>query len=225
MSDSITVLIIHESPLIRAGVRSAVGAEHGMDVVGDCGPGEEALALAGCLEPDIVLLGLRWPGGDAFAACSRIRERVHATRVLTISHQVGEEELLLSLGAGARGYLSLDAPPLELVRAIRTVSDGGGHFDWDTARKVIERIQRMSGNRATWAAGSLSTLTDRQREVLALVARGLTNREISERLAITANTVRSHVSRILTKLDLTRRSQAASLAARYGLVDGSCPQE
>ena len=225
MSDSITLLIIHESPLIRAGVRAAVEAEHGMAVIGDCGPGEESLALAGCLEPDIVVLGLRWPGGDAFAACSRIKEWVHATRVLTISHQVGEEELLLSLEAGASGYLSRDASPLELVRAIRAVSNGGGHFDWDTARKVIERIQRMPGDRTTWAAGSPSTLTDRQREVLALVARGLTNREISERLAITANTVRSHVSRILRKLELTRRSQAASLAARYGLVDGPCSPE
>ena len=119
MSDSITLLIIHESPLMRAGIRKAVEAEHGMDVVGDCGPGEEGLAMAGCLEPDIVLLGLRWADRDAFADCRRIKERVHSTRVLTFSHRDGEEELPLSVEAGASGYFSRDAPPLGLARAIR----------------------------------------------------------------------------------------------------------
>ena len=191
-------------------------------MAGDCEPGEEAMDAVQRLRPDVVLMSLGWPDRDPMAVCREIREHMPTTRVLVMSCRVNAEELLLSVLAGASGYLSHDAGGPELIRAISIVTNGGGYFDWNSVRRVISKIRWSPSEETTLAATSLATLSDREMDVLALVAQGLTNRQIAERLAISANTARSHVSRILKKLKLTRRSQAATLAVQNGIVGDLC---
>ena len=138
-------MIVDEISFLRMGVKTALGDEDGVDVIADCRPGGDALATAERLRPDVLLTCLRWPDQDATDFCRQIRERIPTTRVLIMSQQNWEEELLISILAGASGYVSQNAEGPELVKAIRVAANGGGYFDWPTVRRVVGRLRRTAG--------------------------------------------------------------------------------
>ena len=169
------------------------------------------------LRPDVVVMSFRWSGQDAGAFCRQIMARVPTTRVLIMSYQDGDEEMLTSVLAGASGYLSKDAREPELVRAIMTVAAGGGCFDGSTVRRVIARFQGSVDDETAGAAPS--ALSEREVAILRMVGEGLGNREIGQRLNIATTTVRNNITRIRDKLDLTSRSGMRAFAIQHGLVD------
>ena len=190
--------------------------EDGIEVVGDSQPGEEALVKVERLRPDLVLTSLRWANGEPAVFCRQIREQSPFTRVLVVSLQNREEDVLIAILARASGYVSQNAEGPELVRAIRMVINGEGYFDWETVDRVIGRI------RDALAPGQNESipdvLTDREVTVLRMVGEGLKNPEIGRGLNIATTTVRNHIINIRGKLDVSSRPRLVSYAARRGIL-------
>jgi len=212
----IRVLLADDQSLVRAGFRMILKAERDIEVVGEAGDGVEAIALAGELDPDVVLMDVRMPRLDGIEATRRITASRPETRVLVLTTFDLDEYVYESLRAGASGFLLKDAPEQQLVAAIHVVADGGSLFAPSVTRRLIERFAASAQPSATPA--ELDELTSREVEVLRLVARGLSNAEIARELVVTEHTTKTHVASLLQKLDLRNRVQAVVFAYETGLV-------
>ncbi|BCJ41974.1 DNA-binding response regulator [Actinoplanes ianthinogenes] len=205
----IRVLLVDDQQLIRAGLRMLLDAEDGMEVVGEAGDGRAAVTLAAQLVPDVVVMDLRMPGVDGITATSRIMAERPSTRVVVLTTFGDDDHLYPALQAGACGFLLKDAPPSELLHGIRQAAAGESPFSQD----VLRRLVRRAVDARSEPAPRISGLTGREQEVLDLVAEGLTNTEIAERLHIGITTVKTHITALMTKTNSHNRVRLA-LAAR-----------
>jgi DNA-binding NarL/FixJ family response regulator len=214
---SIRVLIADDQAMVRAGFRMVLNAEADIEVAGEAGDGEQAVAGVGRLRPDVVLMDIRMPRLDGIAATRRLLEPAgSAPRVLMLTTFDLDEYVYESLQAGASGFLLKNAPAEQLVEAIRVIAAGDSLLAPAVTRRVIEEFvrQRWGGE----PPPELESLTAREREVLELLARGRTNAEIAAELVVSRGTAKTHVARVLQKLDLRDRVQAVIFAYEHGLV-------
>jgi DNA-binding NarL/FixJ family response regulator len=210
----IRVLLVDDHPLVRQGTRVLLADEPGFEVVGEAADGGEAVERAAELAPDVVLMDLRMPGMDGVAAVRALAERVPSARVLLLTGSGVDERTFEALEAGALGYLSKSAPGAEVIAALRRVARDEPSLPPELTRILLARLGAPGGD-----AGELADpLTEREEEVLVLVAEGLSNRGIADRLHVSEPTVRTHVSRILGKLGVGNRVQAALWALRSGVA-------
>jgi DNA-binding NarL/FixJ family response regulator len=216
---AIRVLLADDQAMVRTGFRMILEAESDMVVVAEAEDGEDAIEAARRARPDVVVMDIRMPRLDGVQATRRLldQEASEAPAVLVVTTFDDDEYLYEALRAGASGFLLKNAPPEELVEAVRTVASGDGLLASAVTRRVIEEFARRSP-RGPAALPVLDELTERELEVLRLMARGLSNAEIAERLVISAGTAKTHVGRILMKLQLRDRVQAVVLAYESGLV-------
>jgi DNA-binding NarL/FixJ family response regulator len=208
---AIRVLIADDHPVVRQGLRTYLELQPDIEVAGEAAGGIEAAAQAERLAPDVVLLEMVMPDGDGLEALRRIRARAAGPRVVMLTSFPPDGRVVEAMRAGASGYLLKDAEPAELLAAIRSAHAGGAPLHPDAAARLVGELRRPQT--------PLPELTAREREVLALVARGLANKAIAQRLSLSEKTVKAHVSAILRKLDVTDRTQAALRAVREHLVD------
>jgi DNA-binding NarL/FixJ family response regulator len=215
----IKVLVADDQTLVRAGFRVLVESAPDLEVVGEAGDGAEAVELARQRLPDVVLMDIRMPRMDGLEATRRIvaLDRVEAVRVLVLTTFDLDEYVYQALRAGASGFLLKDTPPADLLAAIRVVAAGDALLAPSVTRRLIAEFARRPQPSAVTPA-ALAALTDREREVLALVARGLSNAEIAEALVVSGATAKTHVSRVLAKLGARDRAQLVMLAYETGLV-------
>jgi DNA-binding NarL/FixJ family response regulator len=215
--NNIRVLIVDDHHIVREGLRSLLETEPNIEVVGEAKNGEEAVNMTADLSPDIVLMDIRMPIMHGIEATSQIKARTPLARVIILSSFDQEEEVFEAIRCGASGYVLKDVIPEQLVRAINTVSDGYSLMSPQIARKLQNEFQRIARPR-TGNDEDDTPLTPREGEVLALIAQGYNNREIASALSISEKTVKTHVSNIFDKLQITDRSQAVLYAARRGLI-------
>ncbi|GIF09969.1 response regulator transcription factor [Actinoplanes teichomyceticus] len=206
----IRVLLVDDQQLIRAGLRMLLDAEEGMEVVGEAGDGRAAVTLTAQLVPDVVVMDLRMPGVDGITATSRIMAERPSTRVLVLTTFGDDDHLYPALQAGACGFLLKDAPPAELLNGIRQAAAGESPF----SQEVLRRLVRRAVEARPEAPPRLDGLTAREREVLDLVAEGLTNGEIADRLHIGVTTVKTHITALMAKTNSPNRVRLALAAQR-----------
>jgi DNA-binding NarL/FixJ family response regulator len=212
------VLIADDQQLVRAGFRLILSEQDGIEVVGEAVDGAEAVALAASLHPDVVLMDIRMPRLDGIEATRQIvAADGHRTKVLMLTTFDLDEYVYDALRAGASGFLLKDAPPDQLTAGVRMVSNGDALLAPTITRRLIEEFT-TSRSADTVDAERLKALSPREAEVFALLARGLSNREVAAHLYVGETTVKTHVTRILTKLDLRDRIQAVVLAYEAGVV-------
>jgi DNA-binding NarL/FixJ family response regulator len=221
---SVRVVVADDQLLVRAGFRVLVDSAPDLEVIGEAGDGVEAVELARRERPDVVLMDIRMPRMDGLEATRRIvaDELLDGVRVLVLTTFDLDEYVYQALRAGASGFLLKDTPPADLLAAIRVVAAGDALLAPRVTRRLIEEFARRPEPAAVTPA-ALAALTDREREVLALVARGLSNAEIAERLFVSAATTKTHVSRVLAKLGARDRAQLVMLAYETGLVTPGSP--
>ena len=216
----IRLLVVDDHPVVRQGLRTFLETRSDFEVVGEAGDGETAMAEAARLRPDVILMDLVMPGVDGLEAIGRIRAADPAARILVLTSFASADQVLPALRAGAAGYLLKDAAPAEVEAAIRAVHRGEGLLDPAVTATVLAEVARpgaASPPSAPAVGRGLASLTPREREVLGLLGRGMTNAAIARELFVAEKTVKTHVSSILAKLRLTDRTQAALYAARLGL--------
>ena len=209
----IRVLLADDQALVRAGFRLILNAEPDLEVVGEAGDGDEAVERAGETAPDVVLMDVRMPRLNGIDATRRIVEGGNGVRVLMLTTFDLDEYVVDAFRAGASGFLLKTAPPHQLVAAIHTVHDGDALLAPASTRRLIEQFARRTATNAT-----LDELTARERDVLRLLARGLTNAEIAAELVVEPSTVKSHVAGVLAKLEVRDRVQAVVFAYENGVV-------
>ena len=214
MSDAIRVAIADDHPVVRRGLRAFLDSLDDIEVVGEAVDGERAVQLVVTEDPDVLLLDLKMPKLDGIGVISRLRSRGTSTRILVLTSFTDQQQVIPAIQAGADGYLLKDADPSELEQAIRAVYRGDPLLAPEAAAAVMAAV---SGQ--TLDLPELDRLTPREREVLAGLGRGLSNRSLAEELFITEKTIKTHVSSILMKLGLADRVQAALFAVRVGLAD------
>ena len=207
-----------DHPVVREGLRSFLASRPGLDVVGEAADADGLVAAAEELQPDVVLVDLMMPGGG-IEAIHRLQSLDAPPRALVLTSFAGDDQVIPALRAGAAGYLLKDVDPVDLEAAIRTVHAGGALLDPSVAARVIDEVRAPTGPPDD---DRLGRLTPREREVLAALARGRSNREIAAELFVSEKTVKTHVSSVLSKLRVNDRTQAALYAVRHGLAD---PQE
>ena len=214
----IRVLLADDQVLVRAGFRALLDAEDDVEVVGEAGDGEQAVRLAKRLVPDVVLMDIRMPGVDGLTATRAIaaEPRLRDVRVVILTTFEVDEYVFDALRAGASGFLVKDTEPVELVRAVRAVAAGDALLSPSVTRRLIAEFATRSKHPAP--APELLGLTDREREVVALVAAGLSNEEIAGKLFVSPATAKTHVSRAMVKLGVRDRAQLVVLAYESGLV-------
>jgi DNA-binding NarL/FixJ family response regulator len=218
---SVSVLLADDQPLLRRGFRMILEAEGDISVAAEAGNGEEAVDLARRHTPDVVLMDIRMPGTDGIEATRRITAEGAGVRVLVLTTFDLDEYAFGALRAGASGFLLKDVRPAELVAAIRTVATGDAVISPRVTRRLLEEYSQvlpLSSAQRAQRYPQLDTLTEREREVLIAVARGLSNTEIAAALYVSEATVKSHVGRILAKLGLRDRVQVVVLAYETGLI-------
>jgi NarL family two-component system response regulator LiaR len=213
MGEQIRILIADDHAVVREGLRALIETEPGMTLVGEAADGVEAVQKSRALEPDVTLLDLVMPRKGGIEAIREIKEQNPKARILVITSFAEDEKVFPAIKAGAQGYLLKDASPRELLRAIRDTHHGQPSMHPTIARKLMREIQR-----APELPLAEEPLTEREVEVLGLVAQGFTNQEIADRLFVSERTVRSHVSNVLSKLHLANRTQAALYALRKGFA-------
>ena len=212
----IRVLIVDDHGIVRKGIRALLSEADGFEVVGEAGNGQEAVLRAEESSPDVILMDLLMPGMDGIEATRQIASRQPGARILVLTSFAADNKVFPAIKAGALGYLLKDSSPDELVRAIRQVHRGEPSLHPTIARKLLQEIARPVDLQP-----APETLTAREMEVLGLIAQGLSNQEIADRISVSEPTVRAHVSRILGKLHLASRTQAALYAVREGLTDAA----
>jgi len=208
----IRVLLVDDDALVRAGLAMIIATATDMQVVGEAGDGEESIDEVRTHRPDVVLMDIRMPNLDGIRATALVRTLPQPPEVLVLTTIAADEYVLNALRAGASGFLLKDTPPAEIVAAVRQVADGVPSLSPSVARTVIGHVAREGGaERQDAARATLGELSDREREVAVQVGRGLSNAEIGIALFLSEATVKAHVSRLLTKLDLNNRVQIAML--------------
>jgi two-component system, NarL family, response regulator LiaR len=211
--EPIRVLIADDHAVVRRGLQALIASEPGMEVVGEAEDGIEAVSKVRTLEPDVILMDLVMPRKDGLAAIVEIKQEHPDAKILVLTSFAEDDKVFPAIKSGALGYLLKDSSPHELLQAIRDVHRGESSLHPTIARKLIHEISQPSN-----LPLAEEPLTEREVEVIRLLAQGLSNEEIGERLFIAGRTVRTHVSNILAKLHLANRTQAALYALREGIV-------
>lgn len=206
---TIRILIVDDHTVVRQGLHMFLGLEEDLEIVGEARDGAQAVELARKLTPDVVLMDLLMPVMDGIQATKLIRQELPDTEVIAVTSVLEDEMVVGAIRAGAIGYLLKDAEAAELIKAIRAAADGQVQLSPQVATRLLREVR---------APESPETLTEREIEVLRLLARGQSNKEIAKNLFIAEKTVKTHISNILGKLDVPSRTQAALYAARIGLV-------
>ena len=216
---SLRVLLVDDEQLVRAGLRLILESEPDLEVVGEAGSGGEAVALAGELDPDVILMDIQMPGMNGIEATRQIAAlgRHDTSRVLILTTFEVDEYVYEALRAGASGFLLKRTPAADLIAGIRVVAAGEALLAPSVTRRLIDQFARRPSHTAD--AGALQELTAREREVLTLIAHGLSNAEIAEALLLSEGTVKTHVKRIFMKLDVRDRTQAVIFAYDVGLAE------
>ncbi|HSD75914.1 MAG TPA: response regulator transcription factor [Solirubrobacteraceae bacterium] len=217
MAEAIRVLVADDHAVVREGLRTFLGLQDGIEVVGEAADGEAAVREAERLRPDVVLMDLVMPRRDGVSAMRELRGRLPSARVIVLTSFADDDRLLPALRAGAAGYLLKDAEPRELARAVRLAHAGEALLDPAVAARLVDALSGPPG------AAPADRLTPREREVLALLGRGLSNKRIAVELGVAEKTVKTHVGHVLAKLGVADRTQAALHAVRAGLLDGAGP--
>jgi DNA-binding NarL/FixJ family response regulator len=214
----IRVVLVDDQALVRAGFRALLDSEDDIEVVGEAGDGQEAVTQIRRLRPDVVLMDIRMPGLDGIEATRLVAadDGLDDVRVVILTTFETDEYVFEALRAGASGFLVKDTEPVELIRAVRVVARGDALLSPGVTRRLIEEFATQSPARTN--VPGLDTLTEREREVMALVASGLSNEEIAERLIVSPATAKTHVSRVMGKLDARDRAQVVVFAYESGLV-------
>src|SRR6266705_2561208 len=202
------IMIVDDHEVVRLGMRTAFEAEPDLTVVGEASNGAEALAKIPVLDPQLILMDVRMEKMNGIEACREIKSRNPEVHILMITSYTDDDAVIASILAGASGYLLKHLSRADLLRSIRMAAAGQILIDADATKRAMEHMIQMPG----------SELTEREREVLALIARGYTNKQIAEALTVTEKTARNHVSHILEKLGLSRRSEAAAYAVEHRLI-------
>ena len=221
---NVRVLVVDDQRLIREGIASLLSIQEGIEVVGTAEDGQAAIDQALALSPDVILMDVRMPAMDGVTATAALARELPASQVLMLTTFDDEEYIVKALQAGAKGYLLKDIPVSDLAQAIRLTHTGIYQLDPSVAGKLINAFQRVDPipGHPSGEAGShqpsLESLTDREREVLRLIATGATNREIAAQLVVSEGTVKNHVSNILSRLGLRDRTQAAIYARDHHLT-------
>jgi NarL family two-component system response regulator LiaR len=213
MSKRIRVLIADDHAIVREGLRSLIATDPGLKLAGEAADGETAVQAYCELLPDVVLLDLMMPRKDGITAIEEIKRQHSQAKILVLTSFVEDEKVFPAIKAGALGYLLKETSPEELLRAIREVHQGESTLSPAIARKLIDELNRPAEKPKTE-----EPLSEREHEVLVLIAEGLSNQEIARRLVVSERTLRNHVGSILTKLHLANRTQAALYAVRRGLA-------
>jgi DNA-binding NarL/FixJ family response regulator len=212
----VRVLLVDDDDLMRAGLRSVLSSDETIEVVGEAGDGRAALGEIRKLQPDLVLMDIRMPELDGISATREVLAAEPELKVVVLTTFEEDDYIFEALSAGASGFLLKRTKPEELIAAIHTVAEGDSLLSPSVTRRVIDRMATQPV--ATLSGARLEELTPREREVLELVGRGLSNREIAEAFVIEESTVKTHVKRILMKLGLRDRVQAVILAYETGLI-------
>ncbi|MEV6973894.1 response regulator transcription factor [Kitasatospora sp. NPDC093806] len=219
---SIRVIIVDDQAMVRAGFAALLGAQDDIEVAGDAADGAQALELSGRVHPDVVLMDVRMPVLDGLEATRRLlapaADGTHRPKVLMLTTFDVDDYVYEALRAGASGFLLKDAPPADLIAAVRVVAAGEALLAPSVTRRLIEDFARTRPAKRHDPTLRVDGLTPRETEVLELIARGLSNQEIAARLVLAEQTVKTHIGRILAKLDLRDRAQAVVLAYESGLV-------
>ena len=214
----IRLLLVDDHPVFRMGLATLIKTVPEMEVVGEAATPDEAVDLAERLQPDVVLMDVRLRAGSGVQACREIRSRRPATSVLMLTSFSDEEAVIASLLAGASGYLIKDDEPERLIQAIETVAKGGSLLDPTAIDTLLAWIRR---ERTIPGADPLANLSVQERRILPLIAEGKINREIAASLSLSEHTVKTYISNILQKLQLTRRAELAAFIARLNAREGS----
>jgi len=208
-------MIVDDHEVVRLGMRAAIELESDIQIIGEASNGAEAVAKMAVLDPQVILMDVRMQGMSGIEACREIKSSHPQAIILMITSYTDEDAVMASMLAGASGYLLKNVSRAELLQSIRQVASGQALLSSDATRGVIKRMNALTTSTGDKAGAEL---TEREREVLALVARGHTNKQIAEALIVSEKTARNHVSNILEKLGLSRRSEAAAFAVEYKLV-------
>ena len=214
--DTIRIMIVDDHEVVRSGLKAILEPEDDLEVVGEASSGSEAVEKVARLDPSLVLMDVRMEEMSGIEACRLIKSSHPQVNVLMLTSFGEEEAVMASIMAGASAYLLKNVGRSELIRAIRGVGGGQNLLDPAVIKRVMERLAQLTVKAEEREVAGLS---GQEKEVLALVARGSTSKEIAGKLVISAHTARNHLSRILDKLGLTRRSEAAVFAAEHGLLD------
>jgi DNA-binding NarL/FixJ family response regulator len=217
---SISVLIVDDEPLVRFGLRTVLESAGDFEIVGEAEDGSAGVQAARTLRPDVVLIDIRMPMMDGLAATRQILALPDPPRVAVLTTFHLDEYVYAALSAGAAGYLLKDTPPREIAAAVRAVADGTATLSPKVTAALIDSyLDRRAAPRRAEAQRRIADLSGREREVLRLLGSGESNAELARRLYVSEATVKTYVSRLLTKLDLTNRTQAAILAHEAGLLE------
>lgn len=212
--EPLRLLLADDHAAFRGGLRALLATVEGIEVVGEAGTGEEAVTRAAALQPDVVLMDLNMPGLGGVEATRRIVDTSPHMAILVLSMYEDDESVFLALRAGARGYLLKGADRAEIVRAVRAVADGDAIFGAGVARRVMAYL---SAPHPAFAPQAFPELTGREREILDLVAHGMTNQAITDQLVVSPKTVRNHISNIFSKLQVADRAEAIVRAREAGM--------
>ncbi|MBM7172354.1 response regulator transcription factor [Streptomyces sp. G44] len=217
----IRLLLVDDDPLVRAGLSFMLGGADDIEIVGEAGDGTEVAPLVGEVRPDVVLMDIRMPTMDGLAATEALRKRPDAPEVIVLTTFHADEQVLRALRAGAAGFVLKDTAPAHIVAAVRAVAAGEPVLSPTVTRQLISQVRGGDPqlDRRRRALARLDALGEREREVAVAVGRGGSNADIAAQLFLSVATVKAHVSRVLTKLDLTNRVQIALLTHEAGLLD------